>query len=189
MVLFNPRVCFHFIEGLLSSVGIWTLKQKKEKKLCENKCVIEQRRSFMTPLFNTWRVSDWRKTIRRRYLSKRSGLWGGQLAWLRSEEMRESQICLLWSDTNQKVTFWAFSWLDSPPATKCSVRNPWGSQRGSNPHKYSMKMMSSHRIGWCSAANVSKDGQVLSSSCHRTPPKSRHADGYKYKGQKKLGWK
>lgn len=24
MVLFNPRVCFHFIEGLLSSVGIWT---------------------------------------------------------------------------------------------------------------------------------------------------------------------
>lgn len=24
MVLFNPRVCFHFIEGLPSSVGIWT---------------------------------------------------------------------------------------------------------------------------------------------------------------------
>lgn len=72
----------------------------------------------MTPLFNTWRVSDWKKTIRRRYLSKRWGLWGGQLAWLRSEEMRESQTCLFKPDTNRKVTFWAFSWLELPPATK-----------------------------------------------------------------------
>lgn len=52
----------------------------------------------MTPLFNTWRVSDRKKTIRRPYLPERSGEEGGG-GWARlapfGENERKSDLFVL----------------------------------------------------------------------------------------------